>query len=160
VVGRIGRLPRCQARGCRGRVGRAVEIELPGSWLGAGLAEFAALPVVVGLCRRCGRELERRLRLAQEARAQYDRALAVIDGGLVVQRRLAELQEHLLEAEGAVAWQQARATRAEFELGVLQRAHLRLLRATGSEVADERELRLGLGLGLPAAAGGAPIGRT
>jgi hypothetical protein len=62
------------------------------------------------------------------------------------QRHLEELAGALIEAEGALAFQRERAHLAEYELAVLYRAHLRLLRALGSEAGDRRDVRLGLGL--------------
>lgn len=123
---RIRRLPRCQLRGCSEPVGRAVRIELPVPPLDLGLGDQAPARVYVGLCPRCSREVEHRARLMREA---YE-----------------ELEELLREAEGALAHQRARAMRAEWELSVLERALFWLLRAVGSEVADEADVRLGLGL--------------
>jgi hypothetical protein len=62
------------------------------------------------------------------------------------ERQLAELGWQLIEAEGALDFQRRRAARAEYELAVVESALLRLLQAVGSEVADLRDLRVGLGL--------------
>lgn len=81
------RTSRCQTQGCRGSVCRAETIELPATWAG-GAVEYLALPITVGLCRSCAREVARRL------------------GALFMARqRLLDLEQLLVEAEGALAYE-------------------------------------------------------
>jgi hypothetical protein len=124
----------CQSPGCRRPVSRAVEIDLPAAWEPD--AQFTTLTVTVGLCRDHGHEAARRARALLEARSELPTLLHIIDGAVLAER---DLMAQLGSAR-------RRATRAEYERGVLQRAHLRLLQASGSEVADVRGVRMGLGL--------------
>jgi hypothetical protein len=124
------RLPRCQSIGCPELAARSVRIELP--WFGAGPATGSVAPVSVGLCPRCAREVASRAQRLLDAHGTFAQAVAVIEGAAEARRRIDELRGRL--------------ARSEYELGVFERAHLRLLQANDSEVVDVRDVRLGLGL--------------
>ena len=84
----------CQVRGCRCRVEQATEIDLPMAWEAA--AEYTVLTVVVGLCRRHGHDVARRVRALLEARSELPQLLEIIDGAVTTE---AELQSQLCAAE-------------------------------------------------------------
>src|SRR5215472_14569452 len=88
MVGQIGRLPRCQVPGCRARVGRAVEIELPMVWEAS--VEYTVLSVTVGACRRHGHDLDRRARALLAARADLPSLLTIIEAAIATEQRLRE----------------------------------------------------------------------
>src|SRR5215472_1536124 len=88
MVGQIGRLPRCQVPGCRARVGRAVEIELPMVWEAS--VEYTVLSVTVGACRRHGHDLDRRARALLAARADLPPLLTIIEAAIATEQRLCE----------------------------------------------------------------------
>lgn len=86
----------CQVPGCRRRVERAAEIELPMAW--EACAEYTVLTVVVGACRGHGHDLERRTRALLEARSEFPSLIHIIDGAVFAERELRE-QIALREAE-------------------------------------------------------------
>ncbi len=63
-----------------------------------------------------------------------------------LQRQVEDLSAALVEAETSAGVANRRAELAEDELAVFESALLRLLRATGSKVADRRDVRQFLGL--------------
>ncbi len=63
-----------------------------------------------------------------------------------LQGQIEDLSAELVEAQNSTGAANRRAELAEDELAVFESALLRLLRATGSKVADRRDVRLFLGL--------------
>jgi hypothetical protein len=143
-----------------------VSIDLPRAWLGMGSSQDVLAEVLVGLCPRCAREVQRRVHAMREAHGELARALEVIDVATQARSELEKLDEQLAEAEGAVAFQRrradgteaalvlmalaylherGRAVRAEAEFRVVMHAYVQLLQAAGS-TADEQDARLDLGL--------------
>ncbi len=86
----------CQVSGCRARAVQAVSIDLPAAW--GAEPGYMALPVVVGLCRRHGREVGRRVEALLEARSELAHLLTIIDGAVEAEA-LSQSQLCVAEAE-------------------------------------------------------------
>jgi len=126
----------CQRSGCRRRVDRAVDVEIPLDW--SATHGFRTVTVTIGACREDGRLLDRLLGQLLEARVEHFDLLTVIahamtedarlraeverlendlafgEGALsYVRDRTERAEADLVEAEGAIAYQRERADRAE-----------------------------------------------
>ena len=139
MVGQIGGPPRCQVPGCRARVGRAVEIELPMAWEAS--VEYTVLSVTVGACRRHGHDLDRRARALLAARADLPSLLTIIEAAIATEQRLREelaaARSETAQAAGAELERLSadngglrdRLLHAEAELATMKRELLRELQA-------------------------------
>jgi len=123
MVGWIGKVPDCQVPGCRTRVGKVVEIDLLTSWDAAD-GYPPVLTVTVGACRFHGGGMARRAQAVLAARLEFARLVGRTARDGVLAARLREVQDAIVEAEGALAYQRERAERGE---AVLARpAHLQV----------------------------------
>ncbi len=103
----------CQVSGCRSRAVQAADIDLPAAW--GAERSYTAPPVVVGLCRRHGREVGRRVTALLEARSEFAHLLTIIEGAVTAealsQSQLCAAEAELERLASEVACQRERAMR-------------------------------------------------
>ena len=84
--------PFCQVPGCHRRAVRAVKIDLPAAW--EATQNYTPLTVVVGLCRKHGQEVARRVQGVLEARSDLYNLVIIVEAAV----RFEKAQELRLEA--------------------------------------------------------------